>query len=151
VAAIVITLIILMTIMSQSNSNEGNKADSNVGWSYGPKDVSQEAYNILYSGTDNAFMNALSFFDTKISEEIDLSKAFELRIARANFAVNNGGEQIALDGLLDIDESTLTDTQRYELYSQLLFAYRVIGNENASQEYSEKISKLPKEVTTVGE
>ncbi|MFV0484689.1 MAG: hypothetical protein ACK5MU_00440 [Candidatus Saccharimonadales bacterium] len=153
-AAVVICIVVLvlwLTVWSKPNSGTGGENNIETGWSQEVTDISSEAYDILYSDSDSAFVDAIAFLDTKITETTDANKAFELKIVRANFATNNGGEQVAIEGLVDIDESPLTDRQRYELYLQFVFAYRAIGNDASAQTYSDKINELPKEATTVGE
>ena len=144
--AATIILILWLTLWRSSDEPVDNRP-----WSEQAQSITRETYDLFYSDSDSAFFDALDFIDTKIAITTDPDRAFDLRMTRAIFLISNGGAQLATAGLLELDESNLSDTQRYEVYLNLRYAYRTLGDESSAQFYNDKINALPKDVTILGD
>lgn len=153
IAAILLLIIILilwLTIWSQPDANTNGSSTTEENWSQELADTENEADAIFNSDSETSFAEAINYFDTKIAETEDSNRQFDLKISKASFLNNNGASQIAIDNLTEIDENSLTDTQLYQLYLSLAYAYRQIGDEEYAKIYEEKISTLPTSATTIG-
>ena len=143
-AASVTCLVLWLTVW---RSPDPDPQDPITTWQQQIVDVSLEAQRILGSDSESAFFDALGLFDELIASTKDPDQSFDLRIARAIFLNNNDGTVLVLADLLSIDASTLTDQQKFSLFSSIRFTYRVLGDETAAAEYRAKIDALPPAIT----
>lgn len=148
---IVIAVFVLwLTIWRYAASNTGTLNNSDDVWNQQLAETANEANDIFNADSENSFIEAVNYFDTKIEAEEDSNRLFDLRLSRAVFLNNSGSFQMAIDDLITIDESLLTDEQLYRLYLTLAFSYRQIDNDESAEIYDEKINALPSSVTNIG-
>jgi len=143
-AASITCLVLWLTLW---RSYDPDPQDPITAWQQQIVDVSFEAQRILESNSDSAFFDALHLFDELIASTEDHDESFDLRIARAIFLNNNDGTILVLADLLSIDASTLTDQQKFSLFSSIRYTYRVLGDTTAAAEYQAKINALPPSIT----
>lgn len=156
VAAGITVLILWLTVWrpaaTSDSSGSGEDPAAQVDpWHKEVVDVSDKAYELLESDSDSSYLDAMDYFDEQITAQEDFDRAFDLRIAKASFLNNNGGSQLAVDDLTQINAEQLTDEQKYELYLALSFAYYNLGDRATFEMYEAKIDGLPKSVTVKGE
>ena len=112
--------------------------------------VGDEANNILNSDSDNAYVQALEYLDEQISSANSPELEFELKLYKATFLANNGDPITAVNNLLAINEESLTDRQKGELYLLMAFSYRELGDPASAATYDEKYNALPYEAKGMG-
>jgi hypothetical protein len=152
-AAILILAVILilwLTVWSKApNSNQSGTTENP--WTQELVNINSEAYGILGNpGLDSAYFDAIEYYDNQIKTIENEGHQFDLIIARANFMTFNGGATSAIISISDVDEISLTDEQKYQLYLALRAAYQDLEQESAVQDYTDKINALPKNITTQG-
>lgn len=121
-----------------------------ISWEEQMEMIDNEAYDILESDSETAYLDAAAYYDEQVAVLIDPDQRFDLRIYRANFLIFNNGAEFAYQDLAAIDEELLSDEQKYRLYTTILLVFDETGDEDDIQVYEEKINALPKEITTIG-
>jgi hypothetical protein len=155
IVVVIVVVVLWITVWGPALSQNGGNGDvSGDQWQTELQEINGEANTILRSDSDTAFFDAVSFLDEKISTTDNDNQRFDLTVTRANFIIFNGGSggaQDAIVGLSEIDESGLTNEQKFSLFKAFRFAYQRLDDQGMVQYYEDRINnELPKDITTNG-
>lgn len=142
IGAVVIVAIIFV-VLNLTGSKIGKRTGEQI-----PEDPSVllvRAYEEAYKTGE--YKDGLIYMNNMILDMKDNGygndKIIPALIYRAEFAYDAGGGSVAIDELLDIEESyDLTDKQKYLLYIVLASLYRKSGNDQYADSYNNKAEAI---------
>ena len=145
-----ILLVLFLTVWSQSPKTEDKTIDNSATWPQDLSEINKQAYSILDSDSESAYLDATNYLDSKLKEVSKPDQKFDVVIVYANFLIYNNDANGALVKLSSVDEDSLSDSQKFSFYLASRFAYQKLDNQESVDAYTAKIDSLPKDITTVG-